>query len=295
MTRFDVRVFGSEWFAHILEIGALLVLTSLVLGIVRHSLGNGWIRYALGRRDTLGLVSGALLGAVTPVCSCSVGAIYASLVHHGASHRSAAAFLFAAPAVNEVVLVTVVVAFGWKGGLAYMVAGITAAIVTGRFAERLRLQPCAHCTGAFLPAPGLRRSAWRLALADTHALVRAMALPVFIGAGLAGVLQAWHFDPATVLARVGEAPWAPVAAALIGLPLHVEPGLVAGLVVPLAASGLAMGTLISFTMATTVASLPEGAVLRTLVGWRGIGALSAWFFAYTAGIGLLINHVWIYL
>lgn len=295
MTGINLSILGGEWLAHMLEIGGLLILTSLALGVIRHSLGDGWIRYALGRRDAIGLASGALLGVVTPVCSCSVGAIYASLVHHGASHRSAAAFLFAAPAVNEVVLVTMVLALGWKGGLAYLLAGVTAAIVTGRFAERLRLQPCAHCTAAFVPDASARGSAWRLALGDTARLARAMAAPVIVGAGLASLLQSADVDPVSVLARAGDAPWAPIAAALIGLPLHVEPGLVAGLVVPLAASGLAMGTLISFTMATTVASLPEGAVLRTLVGWRALGTLSAWFFVYTAGVGLLVNHVWNYL
>lgn len=292
MISWNTAVGAQEWLAHVVEIGALLAGTSFVLGWIRHALGEGWIRLALGRRDAVGLAYGALLGAVTPVCSCSVGAIYASLLHHGASHRSAAAFLFAAPAVNEVVLVTVLIAFGWKGALWYLAGGLAAAIVTGRFAEQLRLRPCERHLHVLACTPTMRQAAWRRASADTLRLLRTMALPVVIGAGLAGALQAAQFDPRSLLAAIGAAPWAPVAAAAIGLPLHIEPGLLAGLLAPVIGTGLAMGTLISFTMATAVASVPEGALLRSLIGWRGLATLSLWYFTYTAGFGLFVNAFW---
>jgi len=283
-----MNLFASEWAVHVVEIGGLLLLTNYVLALVRHTLGDGWIRLALGRHDTVGLVCGAMVGAVTPVCSCSVGAIYASLVQNGASPRAAAAFLFAAPAINEVVLIAVILTLGWQGAVVYLAAGLTAAVLTGRFAESLHLRPCLTCS-----APGEATAAgwpaWRLALADTTGVARRMALPVLAGAGVAGLMQAMHIDPTTVLTGIGAAPWAPIAAAVLALPIHIEPALVSGLVLPLAASGLALGTLISLTMAATVASVPEAVVLRTLVGWRGVGALSTWFLVYTSGIGLLVN------
>ncbi|MBM3749554.1 MAG: hypothetical protein FJW21_00025 [Acidimicrobiia bacterium] len=288
-----LREFGAEWATHIVEVGVLLTLTGFALAWVRHRIGLQWVRRVLGRDDAVGLLSGAALGAVTPVCSCSVGAVYASLLHNGASTRSAAAFLFAAPAVNEVVIVAVLLAFGAAGAGIYVVAGLAAATLTGRFAERLHLRPCASCAASMRRDwPDETQSIWHRAMADTRGLVTTMALPVAVGAAIAAALHVWSWDPASVMSGVGDAAWAPVAAAVVGLPLHVEPGMVAALIVPLASSGIALGTLISLTMATTVASMPEGAMLKTIVGWRGVGTLAAWYLLYTSLIGVLVNTFW---
>ncbi len=288
-----LRAFVVEWGIHLAEVGLLLAVTGFVLAWIRHRVGVAWVRRVLGRSDLLGLMSGAALGVVTPVCSCSVGALYATLLHNGASTRSAAAFLFAAPATNEVVLVAVVLAFGASGAGLYLAAGVTAAMLTGRFAERLHLRPCESCVAAMQADwSDLSQPVWRRALLDTRRLVTTMALPVAVGAALAAALHVWSWDPATVLSGVGHTAWAPVAAAMVGLPLHVEPGMVAALIVPLATSGLALGTLISLTMAITVASVPESAMLRSIVGWRGVGTLAVWYIVYTSSIGILVNTFW---
>src|SRR5690349_25112557 len=91
----------QSWLSELIEIAILLHAITFVLAWIRHRLGTGWLRRSLGRPDAVGLLTGAILGVFTPVCSCGVGAVYALLLQNGASPRAAAAFLFAAPAIHE--------------------------------------------------------------------------------------------------------------------------------------------------------------------------------------------------
>jgi uncharacterized membrane protein YraQ (UPF0718 family) len=295
----------ETWLAEFIEIAILLHITTFVLAWVRHGLGTGWLRYSLGRPDAVGLLSGAVLGLFTPVCSCGVGAVYASLLQNGASHRAAAAFLFAAPAINEFVLLLILVMLGPVGALLYVVAGLSAAVLAGRFAHRLHLTPCevhnehddghehahdhAHAAAMETGTP-LRR-----ALHDTFDLTRRLALPLVLATACIALLQALAINPVGFITRIGHAWFAPIVAALVGLPLHVETPLLGSVFLPLVKVGLPLGTVISLLMATTVAAVPEAVVLRRVVGWRGVWGMTCWFFIYTASVGLLINAlVWMH-
>lgn len=79
--------------------------------------------------------------------------------------------------------------------------------------------------------------------------------------------------------QIGEAWWAPVVAVLLGLPLDVNAAAALPILLPLAQAGLPIGTLIALMMATTLASFPEAAVLKSLIGWQGVVKLGAWYFS----------------
>jgi uncharacterized protein len=281
----------ETWLSELIEIVILLHVITFVLAWIRHRLGTGWLRRSLGRADAVGLFSGALLGVFTPVCSCGVGAIYASLLQNGASPRAAAAFLFAAPAINEFVLVLIVVMLGPIGAALYVLAGLAAAVLAGHFSDRLHLVPFdtahdhdhdhGHAAG---PRTPLQR-----ALHDTFDLTRRLALPLVIATACVAALQMLPLNPTDFIARVGHAWFAPIVAALVGLPLHIELPLLGSVFLPLVKIGLPLGTIISLMMATTVATVPEAVVLRRVVGWRGVWSMTGWFFLYTASIGLAIN------
>jgi uncharacterized membrane protein YraQ (UPF0718 family) len=298
---------AEHWLTELLEIALLLHVTTFVLAWVRHRLGSGWLRHSLGRQDAVGLLSGALLGLFMPVCTCGVGAVYASLLENGAAPRAAAAFLFAAPAINEFVLLLILVMLGPIGAVAYAVAGLAAAVLAGRFAERLYLTPVhdhddhdhhdhPHDHGELVgiitpPIDTPLRSAFR----DTFALTRRLALPLVIATACVALLQALDINPFGFITRIGHAWFAPIVAALVGLPLHVETSLLGSVFLPLVKIGLPLGTIISLMMATTVATVPEAVVLRRIVGWRGVWGMTCWFFIYTAVVGLSINAiVWMY-
>ncbi len=310
--------FLLEWLTEFIQIALLLHVTTFVLAWVRHRLGTGWLRHSLGRSDAVGLLSGAVLGLFMPVCTCGVGAVYASLLENGASPRASAAFLFAAPAINEFVLLLILVILGPIGAVAYAAAGLCAAMLAGRFAEQLHLTPSelhdngdaahehAHHHGhahdhdhahdhahEFEPAiePAAADTPLRLALRDTFALTRRLALPLVIATACIALLQALAINPFGFITRIGHAWFAPIVAALVGLPLHIEAPLLGGVFLPLVKIGLPLGTVISLLMATTVAAVPEAVVLRRVVGWRGVWGMTCWFFVYTAVVGLSINAI----
>jgi len=281
----------ESWLVELIEIAILLHVITFVLAWIRHRLGTGWLRRSLGRSDAVGLLTGALLGVFTPVCSCGVGAVYASLLQNGASPRAAAAFLFAAPAINEFVLVLIFVMLGPLGSLLYVLAGLTAAVLAGHFSERLHLTPIPtphdhdHDEGAAARTP-LQR-AWH----DTLDLTRRLAIPLTIATAVVALLQTLPVSPVGLVARIGDTWFAPIVATPIGLLLHVEMPLLGTVFLPLVKIGLPLGTVISLMMATTVATVPEAVVLRRVVGWRGVWSVTGWFFLYTVSIGLIINAI----
>jgi uncharacterized membrane protein YraQ (UPF0718 family) len=316
LPRWPAVLFLEAWLVQVIEIGILVAVTSTALAWIRYRVGTGWFQRSLGRTDLLGALSGAMLGLITPVCSCCVGAIYASLLDNGASLRAAGAFLFAAPATNEVVLLVLLFVIGPGGAALYLAFGLIAAVATGHLAPHLGLALCTHdphhdhghdqrhAQGhahghdhghAHDHAQGSATRAtspWQRAVADTRTLLRRLAWPLGLGAAAAVALEGWHLAPAEVLGAMGQAWFTPIVASVIGLPLHVEPGLMGGLVLGLVHVGVPLGTLISLTMAASVASVPEALVLRSVMGTRAMVGLTAWFLFYTSSVGLLVNAFW---
>ncbi len=290
-----VKDFIGYWVYDLAKIVLLLLVTSFALNLIRKWVGVKWLRRSLGRDDWVGMCCGAALGVVTPVCSCSVTPLYASLLHGGAARRPAACFLFAAPAVNEFAIVLVFFAMGWQGAVIYTALGLLAALLTGHFAKRLGLETCPYCGPVahdpFVADSRFGWNTWRGGAVDSLTLLRRLKWALVIGAGLAAALVKFNLTPVQVLTEYGHHPLAPILAAVIGLPLDVNAAAAGPILIPLVKVGLPVGTLIALMMATTVASLPEAAVLRQLVGWTGVARFGGWFLIYTASVGLAVNAI----
>lgn len=91
------------------------------------SISTERLERTLGRGDALGVLAGIVLGIFTPVCSCTVTNLYAGLLAGGAHRRSAAAFLFASPAMNEFAIIFMLITAGPLGMGLYMLSGAIAA------------------------------------------------------------------------------------------------------------------------------------------------------------------------
>lgn len=289
-----LTAFLEYWIYDFVKVVILLVLTTTLLSFVRRLVGVNWLRRSVGRSDWKGTAAGALLGVFTPVCSCSVTPLYASLLHAGASRQSAGAFLFAAPAVNEFAIVVVLIALGWQGALLYLILGLGAAMITGRYAHKFGLEPCDLCNAPLMHvfSEG-RRPPLRLlgeSVREAWTLLRRLSVALLVGTALAAVLVNYNLRPVEVMLQVGHAWWSPVLAVLLGLPLDVNAAVALPILLPLAEAGLPLGTLIALMMATTLASFPEAAVLKSLIGWKGLAKLGAWYFTYCVSVGLVLNN-----
>ena len=119
----------------------LLVLVVFGVGIVRSFFTPERTRALLaGKRESVGNVLAAVLGVVTPFCSCSAVPLFIGFVEAGVPLGVTFSFLISAPMVNEVALVLLFGLFGWKVAALYLGTGLVIAIVAGWVLGRLRLE-----------------------------------------------------------------------------------------------------------------------------------------------------------
>ena len=119
----------------------LLVLVVFGVGIIRSFFTPERTRRILsGKRESIGNVLAALLGVVTPFCSCSAVPLFIGFVTTGVPLGVTFSFLIAAPMVNEVALVLLFGLFGWKVAAIYLGTGLFIAMVAGWAIGRLKME-----------------------------------------------------------------------------------------------------------------------------------------------------------
>jgi uncharacterized membrane protein YraQ (UPF0718 family) len=270
----------------------LLVLVVFGVGIVRSFFTPERTRRVLaGRRESVGNVLAALLGTVTPFCSCSAVPLFIGFVTAGVPLGVTFSFLVAAPMVNEVALVLLVGLLGWKVAGLYMGTGLFIAIASGwtigrlqleRFVEPWVFQVRAGATGGpDEPASWPERlRAGRDAVVDIVGRVWPWVLAgIAVGAGIHG------YVPEQFMAGImGKgAWWAVPLAVVIGIPMYSNAAGIIPVVQALLAKGAALGTVLAFMMAVIGLSLPETIILRKVLRPPLIAV-----FVSVVGVGILI-------
>jgi len=110
----------------------LLILIIFIVGIIRTYFSADKTREVLkGKSLFTGNIMAALLGIVTPFCSCSAIPLFLGFVEAGIPIGITFSFLIAAPMINEVAVVLLIGLFGWKVTLIYVLTGLTVAILSG--------------------------------------------------------------------------------------------------------------------------------------------------------------------
>ena len=220
----------------------------------------------------IGHVLAALLGIVTPFCSCSAVPLFIGFVEAGVPLGITFSYLIAAPMVNEVALVMLYGLFGWKIALLYVASGEIIAIVSGMILGKMKLEK--YVEGYVyeikvnaeldLPEPTMKErliDSWNF----TRDLIKKIWIYVIIGIAIGGVMHGWI--PAGALAKYAgkDNPFAVFVAVVIGIPLYSNAAGVIPLVSELTRAGVATGTALSFMMAVTALSLPEMILLRRVL------------------------------
>ena len=252
----------------------LLVLVVFGVGIIRSFFTPERTRRVLaGRRETVGNVLAALLGTVTPFCSCSAVPLFIGFVTTGIPLGVTFSFLVSAPMVNEVALVLLFGLLGWKVAALYMSMGLLIAIVSGWTIGRLKLERfiepwvfqvrAAPADAANVPESWEGRlRAGADAVVDIVGKVWPWMLAgIAVGAGIHG------YVPEQLMAGVmGKgAWWAVPAAVLVGIPMYSNAAGIIPVVQALLAKGAALGTVLAFMMAVIGLSLPETIILRKVL------------------------------
>lgn len=279
------RVFGLATDTHlasaveffIFEVPKVLMLLVLVVfgvGIVRSYFTPDRTRAILaGKRESTGNVLAALLGVVTPFCSCSAVPLFIGFVTTGVPLGVTFSFLISAPMVNEIALVLLFGLFGWKVAGLYLGTGLLIAIVAGWVIGRLKLERhveewvyatkfSGNGVADERPDFAARVAAGREAVRD---IVGRVWLYVVIGIAVGAAIHG--YVPTNAMAAImGKGAWWSVPlAVLLGVPMYSNAAGIIPIVQALLGKGAALGTVLAFMMAVIGLSFPEAIILRKVL------------------------------
>lgn len=226
-------------------------------------------RRVLGRFHGIGAnVLGALLGTVTPFCSCSSIPLFIGFTSAGLPLGVTMSFLISSPMVDLGSLVLLTGSFGARVAAAYVILGLVIAVAGGTLLERLHMDRYIEgfvksARGAAQDAPSLtQRQRLSYASGQTSATFRKVFPYVLLGVGVGAVIHNW-IPAHWVQAVLGSTnPFGVVLATLIGIPMYADIFGVIPVAEALLAKGALLGTVLSFMMAVTTLSLPSVIMLR---------------------------------
>jgi len=271
----------------------LLTLVVFGVGIVRSFFTPERTRRILaGKRESAGNVFAALLGIVTPFCSCSAVPLFIGFVTTGVPLGVTFSFLISAPMVNEVALVLLFGLFGWKVAALYLSTGLAIAMAAGWVIGRLKLErwvePWVYQT---VTGPGQQGDGAPLTFQDRVALGRDAVKDIvgkvwpYVIAGIALGAGIHGYVPEDFMASImgKDAWWSVPLAVLIGIPMYSNAAGIIPIVQALLGKGAALGTVLAFMMAVIGLSLPEMIILRKVLRMPLIVT-----FASVVGLGILV-------
>ncbi|MFB3813341.1 MAG: permease [Terriglobales bacterium] len=278
----------------------LLVLVVSAVGIVRTFFTAQRTRAILaGKREFAGNVMAALLGVVTPFCSCSAVPLFIGFVTTGVPLGVTFSFLISAPMVNEVALVLLFGLFGWRVAAIYAGTGLFIAIVAGWVIGRLRLErhvePWVYATNVGEAGGSEEKLSWgdrvRLGKEAVREVVGKVAPYVIagiaVGAGIHG------YVPENFMASImGRGAWWSVpVAVLIGVPMYSNAAGIIPVVQALLGKGAALGTVLAFMMSVIGLSLPETIILRKVLRPRLIAVFVGVVAVGILAVGYVFNLI----
>lgn len=245
----------------------------------------------LGRFHGIGANTlAALLGTVTPFCSCSSIPLFIGFTSAGLPLGVTFSFLISSPLVDLGSLVMLTGSFGSKVALAYVLVGLVLAVLGGTLIERLHLENdveefIRNAGRVDLESPQMSvRDRLSYAKTQVASTVRKVAPYVLVGVAIGALIH--NFIPqAFVEELLGAEHWYSVPlATLIGIPMYADIFVTIPIAESLFAKGAGLGTVLSFMMGVTALSLPSMVMLRKAVKPR---LLAVFFGVVVVGIMLI--------
>lgn len=288
------RVGGSlQFFIYdSIKILTLLVVLVFIVAYIQSYFPPERAKKILGRFNGFsGSLIAALLGVVTPFCSCSSVPIFIGFTRAGLPISLTFAFLIASPLVDVASLALLVSLFGFKIAIIYIVLGLALAIISGTVLGKLDLsnQLIEYRGGAILYGESENFSlAQRIEYAknDTRIIVRKVAPFVLLGVGAGAIIHDW-IPQELILSILGkDNPFTVLLATAVGIPIYASIFGTLPVAEALFAKGVPIGTILALIMSMTALSLPEMVMLsqvlrpRLLATFVGVVALGIMIVGY---------------
>ena len=252
----------------------LLILIIFFVGIIRTYFTPEKTRKALeGKSLFTGNVMAALLGIVTPFCSCSAIPLFLGFVEAGVPLGVTFSFLIAAPMINEVAVILLFGLFGFKVAFIYIGTGLVIAIIAGWIIGKLKLEHQVESWVYNIKAgisddPDEKLSFDQRIHSGFDAIIEIVGkVWIYIVMGIAVGAAVHGYVPEKFMAELmGRSTWYSVPlSVLIGVPLYSNAAGIIPIVSVLIEKGVPLGTALAFMMSVIGLSLPEMIILKKVL------------------------------
>lgn len=256
-----------------IKIFLLLSVIIFVISIIRSYFPPEKTKKILShKKEFIGNILAALLGIVTPFCSCSAVPLFIGFLEAGVPLGVTFSFLISSPMVNEVAVVLLWGLFGWKITAIYIGTGLLVAIFGGFIIGKLRLEKWVE-EYVYKFHSGQEHEAIKQAFKDrlqyakwnTTDILKKVWLFIFIAIAIGGFIHGYVPQDFLTAYAGPDNPFAVPVAVALGVPLYSNAAGVIPIVYALMEKGLSLGTVLAFMMAVTALSLPEMIILRKVI------------------------------
>lgn len=282
----------------VVKIFILLTVLIFLMGMIQSFFPPEKTKKILGNIKGLkGNLLGALLGTVTPFCSCSSIPIFIGFTTAGLPLGTTFSFLISSPMVDMASIILLMSFFGPEIAIVYVIVGLILAILGGTLIDKLKMEDeiqdyikKMEDHSSFIAEIHLKE---RLIFAvdQVKQVVSKVWLYVLIGVGIGAIIHNWI--PETFIQQVlGENnPFGVVIATLIGAPMYADIFGVLPIAEALFSKGVPMGTLMALMMSVTTLSLPSLIMLSKVVKPKLLGTFIAICLVGILCIGFIFNAI----
>lgn len=287
------------------ELIGLFFVISFLVGVGQFFINPKSKIFTFSRNNKfLSACCGALLGGVTPFCSCSTIPLFVGFVKSKAPFSTSIAFLLASPIMNPAIITLIGVFFGIKTAILYGLCTFIFAVLCGLVLEKFGFekeiydisitggkeesQMWSELTGTF----GMRlKTVIQTSIFNSLLLLRKVFPYLLVGTAIGALIHG--FLPVSVVQKVGGIPaWFSVpAAALIGIPLYIRTETIIPMATVLQSVGLGPGVLVSLMIGGGGASLPEVSLLSSIFTKKMLAAFLISVFAVACATGFIFNSL----
>ncbi len=302
------RLGGSLQFFIYDSIKIVMLLLSLifVISYIQSYFPPERTREILGKVKGLkGNFAGAVLGTLTPFCSCSSVPLFIGFTKAGLPAGVTFSFLISSPFIDLAALIVLIGIFGPEIAIAYLVVGILLAVVGGSLIERMHMEDQIEefarpdpvvtggegCACATISDSMSRKDRASYSWDQTKDTFRRVFVYILIGVGVGAIIHNWI--PTDVIQSVlgQQNPFSVILATLLGVPIYADIFGTIPIAEALYAKGIGAGTILAFMMAVTATSIPSVMLLRSVMKKR---LLATFFLIVVIGIiiiGYIFNFV----
>lgn len=265
-----------------IKIMVLLGVLILIISYIQSYFPPERTKRILGRFHGIGAnIIAALLGTVTPFCSCSSIPLFIGFTSAGLPLGVTFSFLISSPMVDLGSLVLLMSIFGWKVAVVYVILGLVIAVAGGTIIERSHLEQYVEeyiRNGHSLDVPQEElqfKDRMKFAWEQVVETAKKVAPYVLIGVGIGAFIHNWIPEDFIVKTLGTGNPFGVIIATIAGVPMYADIFGTIPIAEALLAKGAQLGVVLSFMMGVTTLSLPSMIMLRKAVKPKLLGIFIA--------------------